>query len=324
MESPGQPQKKHLKRRWLLIVVAITGVAAVTLLGVLLHHLKYRRTFGFTITSPYWVHPDKILRAAGYVPATAKRFKPERDTDLDDRDVWEFRYEFKGRTVTLSLDSKTSQLVEIDAYPFKGSTTTGTVANLTPEWARQKLLDLNVWQVRQETFHTAGPIIEFDPWSLDYSVIFPRTDAHGHLFGGYQFRSNAASFSFDVATSRVLDLQTGPDLPEPAVTTGTMISRDEATSIALQWHLDHLPGYFKHAPEKMTFDYAPEPTVVRVVESELTTGTVVAYVIGKFKSRLTDPSYEGRYPRITTVTHVDAFTGEIVGGHIWRMWMGGR
>jgi hypothetical protein len=168
------------------------------------------------------------------------------------------------------------------------------------------------------------PTIHYDPDYCDYVVRFPRLDAAGH-----SFEYNAAAFDFDHGTSKVTGLDLDVFQPEPSMTTGTMISQEQATTTALQWLIANRSIIFERVPDKMTFDYAPEATIVRVVERNgffggATSGTTVAYKILRFESRLTDPSYTGRYERVKVLACVDVFSGALVAGDLTKMFVGGK
>jgi hypothetical protein len=233
--------------------------------------------------------------------------------------VYEIMYEFPGQTMLLSVDPTTSETIEIQGEPGRGPNPTSDTVTLTPQWAQARLLSLNPYKIARSLIHMAEPTVTYDSRTAKYDVVFRRLDVSGH-----QFENAAAFFDFDHATSKITHLHLGVYLPEPAVTTGTMISQEQATTTALQWLIANRSKFFKYVPDKMTFDYVPESTVVRVVKKDLTTETAVAYKILRFESRLTDPSYTGRCEKLTVLVCVDAFSGAVVAGDYTKIVGGGK
>jgi len=242
----------------------------------------------------------------------------------DRHPCYEIIYSFPGQTMFLRVDPSTSETVQITGQSGRGPSPTSDTAQLTSDWALQKLLSLNPYKIGRGVVHMGNPTIRYYPNDCQYVITFPRTDAAGH-----EFEATAAGFDYDHGAARVTGLVLGVDLPEPSVTTGTMLSEQQATSIALQFLLANKSRAFKLVPEKMTFVYVPESTMLRVVERDgyfggPTTGTAVAYKILRFESRLTDPSYTGRYEKETVLVCVDVFSGALVAGGMTKMFAGGH
>jgi hypothetical protein len=264
--------------------------------------------------------PDDVMRAAGYDVDHGIRSTPRWDMRYSiNHPVYEIMYEFPGQTMFLSVDPTTSETIDIQGQPGRGSNPTSNTISLTPQWAQAKLLSLNPYKIARGLVHMGEPVISYDTESAKYEVLFHRLDGSGH-----QFDEGAAFFDFDHATSRVTHLHLGVYLPEPAVTTGTMISQEQGTTTALQWLIANRSKVFEHVPDKMTFDYIPESTTVRVVKRDVTSDTVVAYKILRFESRLTDPSYTGRYEKVKVLCCVDVFSGAVVAGNLTKMFAGGK
>jgi len=269
--------------------------------------------------------PDDVMRAAGFDVDQATSETPRWEVRQSlDRPVYEIMYEFPGETMFLSVDPATSETIDIQGQPGRGLNPTSDTTTLTPQWASAKLLSLNPYKISRGLIHIGEPAIWYDPENAKYKILFPRLDAVGH-----QFESAAAFLHFDHATSRVTHLKLGVYLPEPTVTTRTLISREQAASIALQFLLAHKSSLFQRVPDKMTFDYIPRSIAIRVVErnhyfGDATTGTSVAYGAFVFESRLTDPSYTGRYEKMTVLVWVDVFSGTLVAGSMGKMFVGGQ
>jgi hypothetical protein len=270
--------------------------------------------------------PDDAMRAAGYDLDGATSEPPRRD-DLFSRHCYETFYRLRsGLVVSLKLDAETSQTVDLTGRIGRGPRPTSDTATLTAEWARQVLLRMNVHQVPQGQVHLGAPTIEYSRLAAAYEILFPRTDAHGHVFA-----QGCVRFCFDHGTSRVTSLMASFDWPEPSVTTGTMISEDQATSIALAAVNSHKSLFFQYVPEKMAFDRTTDtvaifvqhrnnmwsPYLLRLQDLEKTNGTAVCYCV-RFRSRKADPTYTGIYERITVLVFVDAFSGELAGGDYGR------
>lgn len=266
--------------------------------------------------------PDDAMHAAGWDMDHAKRETPRWEKDsITGRAIYEIMYLFPKQGVFLKLDAETSETIGISGEPGRGPHPTSDTITLTPEWARAKLLSLNPYKIARGLIRMSDPVITYDARTAKYEVLFQRLDASGH-----QFEEGAAFFDFDPATSRITSLNLGVYLPEPAVTTGTMISPEQATSIALQSLLAHRSTMLEFVPDRMTFVHVPESTTVRVVERNIgpTTGTAVAYKISRFESRLTDPSYTGIYEAMKLWVSVDVFSGEVVAGDLSKMLVGGK
>lgn len=266
--------------------------------------------------------PDDVMRAAGFDVDNATSATPQWKMKYSiNQPVYQIIYEFPGETMFLEVDTETSESIEISGQPGRGPNPTSDTITLTPEWARATLLSLNPYKIARGLIRMGEPTISYDAHSAKYEVLFPRLDASGN-----EFESAAAFFDFDHATSSVTFLDLGVYAEEPEVTTGTLISQAQATSIALQWLMDRRSSMFKFVPEKMTWDYVPESNEVRVVERNVgpSTGTVVAWKIRHFKSRMTDPTYTGPYHISTILLCVDAFNGDIVAGDVSRMYITGQ
>jgi len=256
------------------------------------------------------------MRSAGFDADHATSETPRLKTDWEsNRPVYEVLYEFPDKVMFLYVDAETSETTEISGEPGRGPSPTSDTATLTREWAEAKLLSLNPYKIARGLIRMGAPVISYDEHSAKYEIRVPRLDAAGHAF-----EEAAAFFDYDHAKSRVTFLSLGVHLPEPSVTTGTMISEEEATSIALQRLLANRTVFFEHVPEKMAIEHVPRSTSVTVVERNkgVTTGTAVAYKIDEFKSRLTDPSYTGPYEKGAWIIYVDVFSGEVVAGHASR------
>jgi hypothetical protein len=274
-----------------------------------------------------YVPPDDILKAAGYDVNRATSEPAKRRQRGEDRPYYLVRYIF-GRqdVVLLELDAQTSQTVDLTGEVGRSTNPTSPTGTLTPQWARQMLNRMNVYKVPQGQVRLGEPTINYLSEFAEYHISFPRTDVHGR-----PFTHEGVVFTFDPGTSKVTVLAAHLDLPEPAVTTGTMITEDRATSLALAGLNSHKPMLFRHVPEKMGFARAEKPTVIRVVEKDNTwspgmtdideaeeTGqTAVAYLI-HFRSVLQDPNYTVPYDRLSITVYVDAFTGELVGADYFK------
>jgi len=273
--------------------------------------------------SPYHVPPDNIIRAAGYDLDGATSEPLKWKSLASEQSYYETWYRLRnGLSISLKLDPATSQTTGLSAGLGRGSQPTSDTANLTEAWARGMLLGLNVYKVAQGEVHLGSPRITYDPEGARYEIQFPRTDGHGHVFP-----FNLVRFYFDHGTSCVTSLMTCFDWPEPSVTTGTMISEDQATSIAQAAVNRRKAIFFRYVPDKMVFDRTANPIeifvehrdnmwspeVSRVEDTRKTIGTAVSYCV-IFRSRLTDPTYTGKYDRVGVIVFVDAFSGELVGG----------
>jgi len=271
---------------------------------------------------PYYLPPDQIMRAAGYDIDHATS-KPAKWDDSGGRPRYCVTYFFGRSVVYLGFDPQTSQTVEISGAVGRSTKPTSPTGSLTSEWARQMLVRMNVLKVRQGAVFVGVPEISYHANWAEYSIFIPRTDGQGH-----RFEDDGVGFWFDQGTSCVTSLWADLDLPEPAVTTGTMISEAEATSRAISGLNSRKSVFFRYVPDKMAFRPVLEPLRVLVVrkdnmfdpalkdidDKERTSGTAVAYVLKYFESQMTDPSYTGTYEYVKVIVYVDVFSGELVGG----------
>jgi len=265
--------------------------------------------------------PDDVMRAAGYDVDQATSSTPEWELRGEGmRPCYEITYNFPGQTMFLRVDPQTSETMEISGQYGRGSNPSSGTATLTHAWATTVLLRLNPYKIVHGSIHMAEPTITYYPDTCKYVIRFPRTDAAGH-----RFLDNAAGFDFDPATSRVTGLLVSVSLPEPPVTTGTMISPEQATSIVLQGLMTRRASIFQRVPDKMTFDYIPESITIGVEERNNffgggTSGTAVVYRILRFESRLAEQSYKGFYEKVKATAYVAVFTGELVAGYYTKMY----
>lgn len=274
--------------------------------------------FGFAAT------PDDVMRAAGYDVDNATSTTPKWEIMVVyDRPCYRITYYFGRDVVFLKVDPATSETLGVFARVGRGPNPTSPTANLTAEWAKQMLMQMNTFKVVRKEAFLADPVISYEPNSAEYLVSFPRTDTEGHVF-----LASRVGFHFDHGTSLVTSFAAASlDLPEPSVTTGTMVSEQQARSLALEGLNARKSVIFRRVPEKMQFSPATEPIRVRVVQRdnmfspelteiedmEYTTGTAVVYII-HFDSEMADPSYQGDYDYVKVKVHVDVFSGELVGG----------
>lgn len=265
--------------------------------------------------------PETVMQAAGYdlEGATSEPLK-WRESGFGDSYYETFYRLASGLMVSLELDPQTSQTLEITGSLSRGPNPTSDTATLTEEWARQMLVAMNVHKVPQGEVYLRTPSIKYDAEDAQYHVLFPRRDAHGH-----PFTEGCVRFSFDHGTSRVTTLSASFEWPEPAVTTGTMISEEDAETTAEATVNARKSIFFKYVPEKMAFDRTADPVEIYVVHKDnmwdpeltrvekvqKTMGTAVTYCV-IFRSRLTDPTYTSIYERVTVLVFVDAFSGEPV------------
>lgn len=290
---------------------------------ILAFSLTLAGTSSVTVSLLARTQPDNVMQAAGYDVDQATSGTPKWEMMIvAKRPCYRIPYFFGRNVVSLKLDPATSETLSIFSRPGRGPTPTSPTANLTPEWARQMLVQMNVYKAARDEVMLGAPSIDYDPSLAEYIVSFPRTDAEGHIFAG-----DGVGFWFDHGTSQVTSLSLGFSLPDPAVTTGTMISEQEATSLALSGLNSRKSVLFGHVPEKMGFTAASKPIKVFVMqrnnmfspdlaeieEIEETTGTAVVYVV-HFVSTLADPSYTGDIEYVEVEVYVDVSSGELIGG----------
>ena len=279
---------------------------------------------------PTHVSPDQIMQAAGYDTASCTS-SPLKWKQLGTRRPrYVTRYAFKyGPLVTLELDAESLQTVHILGTLSRGPNPTSDTANLTEAWARAKLNALNVHRVPQGAVYLGTPTIVYDPGDAQYEISFPRTDLYGR-----PFEANGVSFWFDHGASRVTVLSAHLDWPEPAVTTGTVVSVEPARANALAALNARKNLLFRLVPDKRQFFPKEDPVRTLVVmktnlwdpgltslEDEIDLGeTAVVYAI-PFRSVMTDPSYQGEYDLFSIVVCVDVFSGQPVGADWTRVFV---
>jgi len=270
----------------------------------------------FSLSAALATRPGEAIRNAGYDVDSATSWPARRVSyGLDDQAALKIDYAFGDFTVSLFLDPDTSETIRLFESYGRGPHPTGDTASLSSEWASTTLMLMNPYRIARGLVRLGEPSIEYLPSSAKYLISFQRLDSGGHVF-----EDPAAVFQFDAGTSRVTSLHVYAFLPEPSVTTGTLLTELQATSAALSGLMANRGRVFEHVPEKMDFVYEPSGIVLGVVGRNDffgggASGTAVAYRVSKFRSRLTDPAYRGVYEEATVVVDVDAFDGSLVGGY---------
>jgi len=227
--------------------------------------------------------------------------------------------------VMLALDAESSQTVQIVGTLGRGPNPTSDTANLTEAWARAKLNAMNVHRVPQENVHLASPTIQYNSDSAQYRITLARTDAYGRPFA-----RNGVIFWFDHGRSWVTSLAADLDWPEPAVTTGTVVSVEQARANALAALNARKNLLFRLVPDKRQFFPKEDPVRTLVVmktnlwdpgltslEDEVDLGETAAVYAIPFGSVMTDPNYQGSYDLFSITVYVDIFSGQPVGAD-WR------